>query len=93
MSWLRSTSIFRGSSGFSRKNCSWLANSFTHQKRMSRRGRAILPSRIRRASARAISSMLAQPLPSSLAEVGSWMCAVSTICWSWISLPRIQPST
>ena len=43
MSWLTFSSIFRGSAGFSRKNCSWLANSFTHQKRMSRRGRGSLP--------------------------------------------------
>ena len=93
MSWLRSTSIFAGSCGFSRKYLGWLDSSFTHQKRMSRRGRGIRPSLMSRLRARPISSMLAQPLPSSLAEVVSWMCAVSTICWSWISLPWIQAST
>jgi hypothetical protein len=61
---------------------------------MSRRGRGSVASWISRASALPISSTFAQPLPSSFAEViSSWMCAVSTICWSWISLPRIQAST
>ncbi len=93
MSWLTFSSIRAGSPGFSRKNCSSLANSFTHQKRMSRRGRGTLPSAIRRVSARPISIRLLQPLPSSLAEVISCMWAVRTICWSRTSLPRIQAST
>jgi hypothetical protein len=64
----------------------------------SHEGQKLLPRQenghIRRLSARPISSTLPHPLPSSLAEViSSWMCAVSTICWSWISLPRIRPST
>ena len=94
MSWLMLTSMRRGSPGFSRKSWGGLESSFTHQKRMSRRGRGSFPSRINRVRARPISRRFAQPLPSSLAEViSSWMCAVRTICWSWISVPLIQPST
>jgi len=66
--------MFFGSPGLSRKYCGWLASSFTHQKRMSRRGRGSVPSSISRARARPISSRLPQPLPSSFAEViSSWM--------------------
>jgi hypothetical protein len=60
--------------------CSSAEISFTHQKRMSRAGRAIRPSSIIRFNARAISSTLAQPLPSSLAENrSSCRCPVSTM--------------
>ncbi len=94
MSCWMSRSIFRGSFGFSRKYWGSLASSLVHQKRMSRRGRGILPSLMRRVRERPISRRLAQPLPSSLADViSSWAWAVRTICWSWISVPWIQPST
>ena len=71
MSWFSTTSIFRGASGWSRKYWGSLESSFTHQKRMSRSGRSILPSRISLVKTRAISSMLAIPLALSLADVAS----------------------
>ena len=68
MSWLMLASIWRASSGWSAKYWSSDRFSFTHQKRMSRRGLGIFPSSIIFLNARASSSTLAHPLPSSLAE-------------------------
>ena len=94
MSWLMFARNCRRWSGWSAKYRSGALISSTHQKRMSRRGRGSRPSSIMRLSARAISSTLAHPLASSLAEKrSSCRCAVSTTSWSCTVVPRMTAST
>ena len=92
MSWFRSARNFFSSPGWSAKYRYSARISSHHQNRIPRRGRGIFPSAISRVSARAISSTLATPDWSSLAEnFSSWRCPVSTTSGSEGSVPGCGP--